>query len=64
MPKVRVLVIDDSASVRQTLVDVLSADPGIEVMGVASDPFVATRRIAEDVPDVITLDVEMPRMDG
>jgi len=64
MSKVRVLVIDDSASVRQTLVDVLSADPGIEVMGVASDPFVAARRIAEDVPDVITLDVEMPRMDG
>ena len=64
MPKVRVLVIDDSASVRQTMVDVLSADPGIEVMGVASDPFVAARRIAEDVPDVITLDVEMPRMDG
>lgn len=64
MPKVRVLVIDDSASVRQTLVDVLSADPNIEVMGVASDPFVAARRIAEDVPDVITLDVEMPRMDG
>jgi two-component system chemotaxis response regulator CheB len=64
MPKVRVLVIDDSASVRQTLVDVLSADPGIEVMGVASDPFVAARRIAEDIPDVITLDVEMPRMDG
>ncbi len=64
MPKVRVLVVDDSASVRQTMVDVLSADPGIEVMGVASDPFVAARRIAEDVPDVITLDVEMPRMDG
>ncbi|NBB65818.1 chemotaxis-specific protein-glutamate methyltransferase CheB [Pseudomonas sp. ODNR1LW] len=64
MPKVRVLVIDDSASVRQTLVDVLSADPMIEVMGVASDPFVAARRIAEDIPDVITLDVEMPRMDG
>ncbi len=64
MPKVRVLVVDDSASVRQTMVDVLSADPDIEVMGVASDPFVAARRIAEDVPDVITLDVEMPRMDG
>ena len=64
MPKVRVLVVDDSASVRQTMVDVLSADPAIEVMGVASDPFVAARRIAEDVPDVITLDVEMPRMDG
>lgn len=64
MPKVRVLVVDDSASVRQTLVDVLSADPGIEVIGVAADPYVAARRIAEDVPDVITLDVEMPRMDG
>ncbi|AYG95401.1 chemotaxis response regulator protein-glutamate methylesterase [Brevundimonas naejangsanensis] len=64
MPKVRVLVVDDSASVRQTMVDVLSADPAIEVMGVAADPFVAARRIAEDVPDVITLDVEMPRMDG
>lgn len=64
MPKVRVLVVDDSASVRQTMVEVLSADPGIEVIGVAPDPFVAARRIAEDVPDVITLDVEMPRMDG
>lgn len=64
MTKVRVLVVDDSASVRQTMVDVLSADPVIEVIGVASDPYVAARRIAEDVPDVITLDVEMPRMDG
>lgn len=62
--KVRVLVIDDSASVRQTLVAVLEADPDIEVMGVAPDPFVAARRIQEEVPDVITLDVEMPRMDG
>lgn len=62
--KVRVLVIDDSASVRQTLVSILEADPGIEVMGVASDPFVAARRIQEEIPDVITLDVEMPRMDG
>lgn len=62
--KIRVLVIDDSASVRQVLVSVLEADPGIEVMGVAADPFVAARRIREEVPDVITLDVEMPRMDG
>jgi two-component system, chemotaxis family, protein-glutamate methylesterase/glutaminase len=61
---VRVLIIDDSASVRQTLSDVLSADPGIEVIGTASDPFVAARRIQHEVPDVITLDVEMPRMDG
>jgi two-component system chemotaxis response regulator CheB len=50
--------------VRQTLVEVLSADPEIEVIGVASDPFVAARRIQEEIPDVITLDVEMPRMDG
>ncbi len=62
--KVRVLIIDDSASVRQTLTAVLQQDPDIEVMGAASDPFMAARRIAEDVPDVITLDVEMPRMDG
>jgi two-component system chemotaxis response regulator CheB len=62
--KVRVLIIDDSASVRQTLASVLEADPDIEVMGVAPDPFVAARRIQEEVPDVITLDVEMSRMDG
>lgn len=62
--KVRVLIIDDSASVRQTLQAVLEADPMIEVIGTASDPFMAAKRIQEDIPDVITLDVEMPRMDG
>ncbi|HWT51434.1 MAG TPA: response regulator, partial [Caulobacter sp.] len=62
--KIRVLIIDDSATVRQTLAAILSEDPQIEVLGVASDPFVAARRIAEEIPDVITLDVEMPRMDG
>ncbi|MBO9545844.1 chemotaxis response regulator protein-glutamate methylesterase [Caulobacter sp.] len=62
--KIRVLIIDDSATVRQTLASILSEDPQIEVLGVASDPFVAARRIAEEIPDVITLDVEMPRMDG
>jgi len=62
--KVRVLIIDDSASVRQTLTAILSADPDIEVMGVASDPFMAARKIREEIPDVITLDVEMPQMDG
>jgi two-component system chemotaxis response regulator CheB len=62
--KIRVLVIDDSASVRQALCAVLEEDPQIEIMGVACDPFVAARRIHEEVPDVITLDVEMPRMDG
>jgi two-component system chemotaxis response regulator CheB len=50
--------------VRQALCAVLSEDPEIEIMGVAGDPFVAARRIQEEVPDVITLDVEMPRMDG
>jgi two-component system chemotaxis response regulator CheB len=62
--KVRVLIVDDSASVRQTMTAILSADPDIEVIGTASDPFVAARRIQNEVPDVITLDVEMPRMDG
>jgi len=62
--RVRVLIVDDSAVVRQTLATVLGADPEIEVMGSASDPYVAADRIAEEAPDVITLDIEMPRMDG
>src|SRR5271154_6442269 len=62
--KIRVLIVDDSASVRQTLSDILQSDPEIEVMGTASDPFVAARRIQQEIPDVITLDIEMPRMDG
>jgi len=62
--KVRVLIVDDSAVVRQTLSGVLSTDPEIEVIGTAADPFVAAERIREQVPDVITLDIEMPRMDG
>jgi two-component system chemotaxis response regulator CheB len=62
--KIRVLIIDDSASVRQALTHVLEQDPEIEVMGAASDPFMAAKKIQEEVPDVITLDVEMPRMDG
>jgi two-component system chemotaxis response regulator CheB len=63
-PRIRVLIVDDSAVVRQTLAEVLSGDPGIEVIGTASDPFVAAERMREQVPDVITLDIEMPRMDG
>lgn len=62
--KVHVLIVDDSASVRQGLQQVLSSDPDIEVIGTASDPFVAVERIKQRTPDVITLDVEMPRMDG
>jgi two-component system chemotaxis response regulator CheB len=62
--KIRVLIVDDSAVVRQTLSEVLSSDPEIEIMATAGDPFVAADRIADQVPDVITLDIEMPRMDG
>lgn len=62
--KISVLIVDDSAVVRQTLTDVLSSDPEIEVIATAGDPFVAADRIGERIPDVITLDIEMPRMDG
>lgn len=62
--KIKVLIVDDSALVRQTLQDILSSDPHIEVMATASDPFIAAEKIKREVPDVITLDVEMPRMDG
>ncbi|MGF9693928.1 MULTISPECIES: protein-glutamate methylesterase/protein-glutamine glutaminase [unclassified Rhizobium] len=62
--KIRVLIVDDSASIRQTLTQLLSEDPEIEVIGAAADPFAAARKIREEIPDVITLDVEMPQMDG
>lgn len=63
-PRTRVLIVDDSAVVRQTLKEILSSDPEIEVIGTAGDPYAAAERIAEQAPDVITLDIEMPRMDG
>jgi two-component system chemotaxis response regulator CheB len=63
-PPIRVLIVDDSASVRQMLTSILNEDPEIEVMAAASDPFVAARRLQEEIPDVIILDIEMPRMDG
>lgn len=64
MKKITVLVVDDSALVRQTLCDILNSDPGIEVIGTAADPILAAERMRTVIPDVITLDVEMPRMDG
>ena len=64
MRAIRVLIVDDSAVVRQTLSEVLSSDPEIQIMATAGDPLIAADRISREVPDVITLDVEMPRMDG
>ncbi len=64
MNKIRVLVVDDSAVVRQSLSSILGSDPDIEVMGTAADPIIAVKKIMKEIPDVITLDIEMPRMDG
>ncbi|TAN40725.1 MAG: chemotaxis response regulator protein-glutamate methylesterase [Nitrospirae bacterium] len=64
MAKIKVLIVDDSSVVRKTLSEVLSSDPKIEVMGTAADPFIAAEKLLHEVPDVITLDIEMPRMDG
>ncbi|WP_051079112.1 protein-glutamate methylesterase/protein-glutamine glutaminase [Methyloversatilis thermotolerans] len=61
---IRVLVVDDSAVVRQVLSELLSADPSIRVIATASDPLVAIERLKVEWPDVIVTDVEMPRMDG
>jgi two-component system chemotaxis response regulator CheB len=62
--KIRVLVVDDSASMRELLTEILRSDPGIEVVGGAADPYIAREKIKQLNPDVLTLDVEMPRMDG
>ncbi|HEX5163549.1 MAG TPA: chemotaxis response regulator protein-glutamate methylesterase [Steroidobacteraceae bacterium] len=62
--KIKVLIVDDSALVRQILVEILKRARDIEVVGTASDPFMAREKIKETNPDVLTLDVEMPRMDG
>jgi len=61
---IRVLIVDDSALIRQVLTEILASDKGIEVVGVAPDPFVARDKIKALNPDVVTLDIEMPRMDG
>ncbi|AKC85402.1 protein-glutamate methylesterase/protein-glutamine glutaminase [Pseudoxanthomonas suwonensis] len=64
MDRIKVLVVDDSAVVRQLLTELLGSDPGIEVVGAAADPLLAREKIKRLNPDVLTLDVEMPRMDG
>lgn len=61
---IKVLIVDDSAIVRQVLVKALSQAKGIEVIGTAPDPYIAREKIVTLKPDVITLDIEMPRMDG
>jgi two-component system chemotaxis response regulator CheB len=62
--KIRVLIVDDSASVRMTLSEIIGGDPDLEVMATAADPYVAVERIRQEVPDVMFLDIELPRMDG
>jgi two-component system chemotaxis response regulator CheB len=62
--KIQVLIVDDSAVVRNTLSDIINGDSRMTVMATAQDPFVAANRMRQQVPDVITLDLEMPRMDG
>ncbi|MFC0711319.1 response regulator, partial [Azorhizophilus paspali] len=63
-PKIRVLCIDDSALIRDLLSEIINAQPDMEVVAVAADPLVARDLIKQHNPDVLTLDVEMPRMDG
>ena len=64
MKKIKVLIVDDSAVVRQTLEEILSSDPSLEVIAKAADPLIAAKKMMKETPDVIVLDVEMPRMDG
>jgi len=61
---IKVLIIDDSALIRQLMTEILSSDPQIEVVGTAADPLIAREKIKKLNPDVLTLDVEMPKMDG
>jgi len=64
MKKIRVLVVDDSLVFRETIVKGISVDPGIEVVATASDPYMARDKIVEFEPDIMTLDLEMPKMGG
>jgi len=61
---IRVLIVDDSASVREALSAIISAEPDLQVMAAAADPFAAAKHMHDELPDVILLDLEMPRMDG
>ncbi|MEN9443847.1 MAG: hypothetical protein RIS47_737, partial [Bacteroidota bacterium] len=62
--KIRVLVVDDSVVIQRFLKQLIESSPNIEVMGTAEDPFEAAKLIEKEIPDVITLDIEMPKMDG
>jgi two-component system chemotaxis response regulator CheB len=64
MKKIKVLIVDDSAVVRETLKEILTQDGEIEVIGTAADPIIAAKKLETEIPDVIILDIEMPRMDG
>ena len=64
MSKIKVLVVDDSAVIRKLLATMIDAQPDMEVVGTASDPYIAREKIKQLNPDVLTLDIEMPRMDG
>jgi two-component system chemotaxis response regulator CheB len=64
MSVIKVLIVDDSALVRQSFKQLLETDPEIQVIGTAGDPYIAVQKIQKEKPDVITLDIEMPRMDG
>ena len=64
MPPIKVLIVDDSALMRQLLTHMLSSAEDIEVVGSATDPYDARQKIKQLLPDVLTLDIEMPHMDG
>jgi two-component system chemotaxis response regulator CheB len=62
--KIKILIIEDSVMVQKVLQDILKKNARFEIIGIASDPYIAAKKIANEVPDVITLDIEMPRMNG
>ncbi|HMF79439.1 MAG TPA: response regulator, partial [Bryobacteraceae bacterium] len=63
-PKIKILIVDDSAIVRKLLAEALAGEPDMEVVGTAPDAYIARDKIVSLSPDVLTLDIEMPRMDG